>query len=281
MTGESGIVSVVLPTFDLLDLQPTEDDLRYRFVVQPVLCTPFGFLYGGGGIAASAEAAERATGRPLQWITTQFIGSPPPNSIVDLEVTMPAHGRATTQSQVVGTVDGEPMFASLCAHTLRPSGDGAQFVAMPTAPPPEDCPEMSEPFALDLSGSFFDTLDRRLAIGVVGPDAIGNPQAGTIAMWCRIRDHVIGNPASQAYVADIIPLAIGAALGAIPGATSIDNTLRVIDPEPTDWALLELIPEGFHRSIGHGSLRMWSQDGRLMATAQQTCIVRTSHHDRR
>jgi len=96
---------------------------------------------------------------------------------------------------------------------------------------------MSEPFALDLSGSFFDTLDRRLAIGVVGPDAIGNPQAGTIAMWCRIRDHVIGNPASQAYVADIIPLAIGAALGAIPGATSIDNTLRVIDPEPTDWAL--------------------------------------------
>ena len=140
---------------------------------------------------------------------------------------------------------------------------------------------MSEPFALDLSGSFFDTLDRRLAIGVVGPDAIDNPQAGTIAMWCRIRDHEIGNPASQAYVADIIPLAIGAALGTIPGATSIDNTLRVIDPEPTDWVLLELIPEGFHRSIGHGALRMWSQDGRLMATAQQTCIIRTSHHDRR
>ena len=215
----------MLPTFDLLDLQPTEDDLRYRFVVQPVLCTPFGFLYGGGGIAASAEAAERATGRPLQWITTQFIGSPPPNSVVDLQVTIPANGRVTTQSQVVGTVDGEPMFASLCAHTVRPSGDGARFVTMPTAPPPEECPEMSEPFALDLSGSFFDTLDRRLAIGAVGPDAIGNPQTGTIAMWCRIRDHEIGNPASQAYVADIIPLAIGAALGAIPGATSIDNTL--------------------------------------------------------
>src|SRR4029079_15833952 len=64
MTGESGIVSVVLPPFDLLDLQPTEDDLRYRFVLQPVLCTPFGFLYGGGGIAASGEGGPRATRPP-------------------------------------------------------------------------------------------------------------------------------------------------------------------------------------------------------------------------
>ena len=93
MTAGSGIVSVVLPTFDLLDLQPTEDDRRYRFVAQSVLCTPFGFLYGGAGIAASAEAAERSTGRPLQWITTQFIGSPPPDSVVDLHVTIPANGQ--------------------------------------------------------------------------------------------------------------------------------------------------------------------------------------------
>ncbi|HUS44009.1 MAG TPA: hypothetical protein VMY16_15200 [Ilumatobacteraceae bacterium] len=46
---------------------------------------------------------------------------------------------------------------------------------------------------------------------------------------------------------------------------------------------MESIPERFHRSIGHGVLRMWSQDGRLMSTAstaQQTCIIRTSHHQR-
>lgn len=69
----------------------------------------------------------------------------------------------------------------------------------------------------------------------------------------------------------------------MPGATSIDNTLRVIDTEPTEWVLMESIPERFHRSIGHGVLRMWSQDGRLMSTAstaQQTCIIRTSHHQR-
>lgn len=270
----------MLPTFDLLDLQPTEDPSSYRLVVRPELCTPFSFLYGGSGIAASIEAAERVTERPLQWITTQFIGSPAPGSVVDLQVLVPANGKATTQSQVVATVDGEPAFTSLCAHTLRPGGDGAQFVTMPDVPAPGDSQPMGGPFEIDLSGSFFQTMERRLAVGTFGMEAVDKPQHGGLAIWCRIIDHEIGSPASQAYVADIIPMGIGAALGAMPGATSLDNTLRVIDPEPTEWVLLELLPEGYHRSIGHGALRIWSEDGRLMATAQQTCIIRTSHHNR-
>ena len=270
----------VLPRFDLLDLQEVGADGRFRLDVRADLCTPFGFLYGGTGIAASAEAAERATGRPLQWITTQFLGSPLPGSAVELEVTVPAGGRSTTQTQVVATVDGEPMFSSLGAHNTRPGGDLAQFVEMPAVPPPEDCEPMGALFEADLSGSFFGTMERRVARGLVGLEAVDVPQPEPGALWCRIVDDAIGSPATQAYVADIIPMGIGAALGALPGATSLDNTLRVIDTSPTDWALLELIPEGYHRSLGHGSLRVWSQDGRLLSTAQQTCIIRTSHHSR-
>ena len=270
----------VLPTFDLLGLQESPRTGQYRFDVRPDLSTPFGFLYGGTGIAASIEAAERMTDRPLQWITTQFIGSPSPGSVVELQVTVPAEGRVTTQSQVQATVDGEPVFTSLCAHTIRPGGDGAAFVSMPDVPPPDDSPAMGGPFEMDLSGSFFRTMERRLAAGTFGMEAVGKPQHGGLSIWTRVVDDEIGSPASQAYVADIIPMGIGAALGALPGATSIDNTLRVIDTEPTEWVLLELIPEGFHRSIGHGSLRMWSEDGRLLSIAQQTCIIRTSHHNR-
>ena len=270
----------MLPTFDLLDLQPTADPLRFRLDARKQLCTPFGFLYGGSGIAASIEAAERASGRPLQWITTQFIGSPVPDDVIDLEVSLPAHGRATTQAQVTASVDGRPMFTSLCAHTERPSGDGAHFLRMPEVPPPDDCPSMSEPFAAVLAGTFFDHLERRLAAGKIAVDAIDSAQTGPLAMWCRIPDHRIGSAATQAFVADIISLAVCAALGVMPGGTSLDNTVRVVDPEPSEWVLLDITAEGFHRSIGHGSLRIWSQDGRLLGTAQQTCIIRTSHHSR-
>jgi len=282
----SGSVSAVLPTFDLLQILPTDDPLRFRMLARKELCTPFGFLYGGSGIAASVEAAERASVRPLQWITTQFIGTPVPGEIIDLEVALPAHGTATTQSQVFGTVagpDGErrPVFTSLCAHTVRPGGDQAQFVRMPDVPPPGDCPSMSEPFAAALAGSFFDHLDRRLAAGQFGIEAIDNAQTGQLGLWCRIPDHEIGSGATQAFVADIVPMAVCAALGVVPGGTSIDNTVRIVDPNPTEWVLLDIIPEGFHRSIGHGSLRIWSEDRRLLGTAQQTCIIRTSHHSRR
>jgi acyl-CoA thioesterase II len=275
----------VLPRFDLLDLQESGEAGQYRFDVRPDLSTPFGFLYGGSGIAASIEAAERATGRPLQWITTQFIGAPVPDDVVDLRVELPAHGKATTQSQVFGSVagpDGEsrPVFTSLAAHTERPSGDAVGFLHMPDVPPPDECPSMSEPFAAMVAGTFFDHLERRLAAGKLAVEAIDNPQTGTLALWCRIPGHQIGSGATQAFVADIIPLAVCAALGSMPGGTSLDNTVRIIDPEPSEWVLLDIVPEGFHRSIGHGSLRIWSQDGRLLGTAQQTCIIRTSHHAR-
>jgi acyl-CoA thioesterase len=265
----------VLPTFDVLDLQPTEDPARFRMTARKDLCTPFEFLYGGSGIAASVEAAERATQRPLQWITTQFIGVPTPGDVVDLAVVTAKEGRVTAQTQVFATVDGEPVLASLCAHTTRPDGDHAQFLTMPDVPAPDECRGMSEPFPGILQGSFFEHLDRRVAAGKLALDAVDDPQTG-IALWCRIPGHHIGSPATQAFVADIVPMAVCAALGSMPGGTSIDNTIRIMDTTPTEWVLLELIAEGFNRSVGHGSVRIWSQEGRLMAVAQQTCIIRTA-----
>jgi acyl-CoA thioesterase len=273
----------VLSTFDLLDLQPTGDPNRLQLRARKELCTPFGFLYGGSGIAASIEAAERVTGRPLQWITTQFIGRPLPDELIDLDVLVAAAGRATTQAQVVGTVaepggERRPVFTSLCAHTDRPTGDAVGFGRMPDVSPPDDCPSMSEPFAQAVAGSFFDHLERRVAAGKFAVEAIDDPQTGPLGLWCRIPDHMIGSGATQAFIADIVPLAVCAALGAMPGGTSLDNTVRIIDPEPSEWVLLDIVADGYHRSIGHGSLRLWSQDGRLIGTAQQTCIIRTSHH---
>lgn len=270
-----------LDSFDLLGLIEADTPQDFRLDAIPELCTPFGFLYGGSGIAASAAASERATGRPLQWITTQFLGSPAPGDVIDLHVNVAVTGRASSQTQVSGSVDGALMFTSLCAHNVRPAGDEFAFDEMPDVAPPGDCPEFDEPFHDDPPSSFFSTLERRVAAGTIRfdvPLGDGQVQPGLIAMWCRLIDTQIGSAATQSFVADLGPLAVCARLGRPLGGTSLDNTIRIVDPTPSDWVLLELEADGLHRSVGHSTVKIWSQDGRLLGLAQQSAILRTSHH---
>lgn len=97
-------------------------------------------------------------------------------------------------------------------------------------------------------------------------------------MWARLLDQDVGSPATQGFVADMGPLVVCAALGVAPGGTSLDNTIRVVDPNPTEWVLIETEADGFHRSVGHSTARLWSEDGRLLGLGQQSAILRTSHH---
>ena len=271
-------------SLDLLGLRDhsdgTERSTSFDLPVTHRLCTPFGFLYGGSGIAASIEASERATGRPIQWITTQFLGSPAPGDTVEISVDIAVSGRSTSQTRVDATVGDTTVISSLAAHNVRPDGDERGFRPMPDVPAPADSPRFAELFQRDTSGSFFDHFERRVAAGSFGESAHGAPQTGTLALWCRIVDDTIGTAASQGFVADFGPLAVCAALGMAPGGTSLDNTLRIVDTRPTDWVLVEVEADGFSRSVGHSTARLWSQDGRLMSIAQQSAIIRTSHHRR-
>jgi len=266
-----------LERFDLLQLQSTSEPTRFRLPVRPELCTPFAFLYGGSGIAASVEASERATGRPLQWITTQFLGSPTPGMVVDIAVNVAVTGRATTQTQVSGSVNGNVMFTSLCAHNVRPAGDAEAFATMPDVSEPHESPRFGEFFDTG-NASFFDHFERRVGAGKFAMDADGDPQSGLLAIWCRIDGVPVTGAATQGFVADLGPLALCARLGIAPGGTSLDNTVRVVDPAPTEWVLIELEADGYSRSVGHSTARLWSEDGRLMGIASQSAIIRRSHH---
>ncbi|MFK8026157.1 MAG: acyl-CoA thioesterase [Ilumatobacter sp.] len=281
-----------LPTFDLLRLAPsgrldgppsssgaaTSPLQSFELEATDDLCTPFGFMYGGTGIAASVEASERATGRPLQWITTQFAGSPSPGDRVRFEVDVAVTGRASSQTRITGMVGNEVVLASLAAHNVRPAGDETSFGAPPEVPDPDDCPDVVELFERPVAGSFFDHFERRVASGAVGHAATGFPQQAPLVLWCRMTSGSIDSAAVQAFVADLGPMAVCAALGVAPGGTSLDNTVRVVDTRPTEWVKVEIVADGFSRSVGHSTARLWSSDGRLLAIAQQSAIIRTSHH---
>lgn len=238
-------------------------------------CTPFGFLYGGSGAAACCAAAEAATGRPLMWITTQYIGQANPGERLDLDVELMVTGRATTQALVRAHVGDRLVLHATTAHTDRPVGDEAWWGRMPAVPGPDEMDAFAPPFETPDGDSFARLIERRVEHGWA------DRRDGHIWMWTRVPDWGVGTAASQAFVADIVPMAVTNALGTVPGATSLDNTLRVVHGEPYDgWVLLDIEAQGFRRSIGHGQVRLWRPDGVLLGIGSQTCIVRTSHHKR-
>lgn len=254
------------------------------------LCTSFGFLYGGSGIAACIAMAEHATGRPLVWSTVQFLVSPRVGDTLELHVETLADGRATTQATVRATVDGRLAFWAMTAHTVRAPEPERQWGTPPTLEAPQDC----APFEIfpELAGtpSFMDRMERRW-------DPASDAADGHVAMWVRIPEWRSTSAAWQGFSADVVPISINIGSGLPHGGTSLDNTLRCIAPdrEPaiapgTDpavrrlvddgWVLMDIEAHGFRRSIGHGQVRLWRPDGLLLGVASQSAISRTSHHER-
>ncbi len=255
---------------DVAFLGLDEIDGRHSLFIQKRHCTPFGFLYGGSGVAACAAAAELVAGRPLVWITTQYVGQAAPDERLELDVEVLVHARSTTQTIVRAHVGDRLVLHATTAHTDRPVGDEAWWDAMPDVPAPDDCPPFALTFDHHGDESFFRSLDRR------APADWAERTPGRIAIWARVPGWGIGTPASQAFVADIVPVAVMTGLGRMTGATSLDNTLRVVHGEPYDgWVLLDVEAQGYRRAIGHGQVRLWRPDGVLLGIGSQSCIVRS------
>lgn len=239
------------------------------------LCTAFGFLYGGSGLAACAVAAEHVTGRPLKWITTQYVSNAFPSETLRLDVDVVAAGRSTSQTHVHGRVGDRTVLHATTAHTDRPAGELRWWGEPPEVTPPEGCEPFVLPFDAATEESFVRRMDRRIPPEL--PALVGH---GHAPMWIRMADWPIGSAASQGFAADIVPMVLSVPLGRDHGGTSLDNTMRVVDDAPTDdWILMDIEAEGFQHSIGHGRVRLWRRDGTLIGIGSQSVIVRTSHHE--
>jgi acyl-CoA thioesterase len=94
-------------------------------------------------------------------------------------------------------------------------------------------------------------------------------------MWSRIRS--LGadfDAASLAILGDFVPMGVGQALGTLTSGNSLDNSLRICRLVPTEWVLLDIHVHAVARGFGHGLVHMFAEDGTLLATASQSCIVR-------
>lgn len=258
---------------EFLGLEATHNPHRWHFPVMPGISTGGGFLFGGCGLGAAIAALEGTTGRPVVWATAQYLSYAQPGAVVDIDVTVAVLGRQSTQARAVGHVADREIFTVNAALGARNRDVSQSFVTPLEVPSPEDC----DPRPLRIPGeeSIMSRLDMRLASARARGDLEGHPApGGRSALWARIPELLDPSAATLAILGDYVPFGIGQALGAFAGGNSLDNTLRVLRIVPTEWVLLDIQIEGIDHGFGHGTVRLFAEDGTLMATASQSTIVR-------
>lgn len=279
MTKEHAVTSTLVhdPLADHRFLGSRQvDERRWEVEVTPGLVVPHGGLYGGAGLAAVIAAMETATGRPLRWVTCQFSSSATVGETLAVEVSVDRQGHRISQAGAVAAVGDRTVVRAIAAlGATRQDAPASVWLEMPDVPAPEDCEPSVMP--LETEGTAVERGERRLAQGPGWgeflTDAPREP-GFRICMWSRIRDHVSTTPAMLGWLADMVPMAIAGGLGVPLGGTSLDNTLRMVAWQQTDWVLLDVRPTAASDGYGHGDVHLWAPDGTLLATGSQTAVLR-------
>jgi acyl-CoA thioesterase len=261
----------------IFDLRPTHNPHRWLLPITEKICVgrkTAPFMLGGVGLAASVTALEQTSGRPVVWATAQYLSFGRPPAIVDLDVSIPTSGASTTQGRVIAHIADQEILTVLAALGERPSVGEGLWVEAPDAPPPELCRQAYAPG--DEIAGILETLDVRIVQGRFRSEQLdGTPSPdGRMLLWIRPRKAPPRDTGSLAVIADYLPSAVCHALGKFVYATSLDNTLRMIKLAQTEWILCDMHIVAAHGGFAHGSLRMFSFEGELMAVGSQSMILR-------
>jgi len=250
-----------------LNLRWSDDDpRRWAQPLVPELTGGRGGLFGGCAVGAVIAGLERATGRPLAWVTGQFLTACRPPDEIRFEIDRLVEGRNIAQATVVARVGGADVLAFQAALGARPATDGRlRAGSVPPAPPPDVCPPVPPPPG---TGGLRPRFDGRS----VPAGTVDNP--ATSRWWFRTDElDDQGDPALLAVVLDFVPMALSAALGRPVFGSSLDNTMRVVERAATPWVLAELTLDSLTDGIAHVTGRAWTDGGVLLAVGSQTCVV--------
>ncbi len=263
----------------LIQLETTADPHRFALPVTSAVCVGAPgsqFLFGGAGLAVSVAALEAATGRPAVWAAAQYLSYARPSMRLDLDVVVPVMGHHSAQARCTGHVGETEILTVNAALGARPGDVSMQWPRAPAAPPPLDCPPMPYNWAR-ADDDIHAHLELRTASGRYGSERTvgGVSPDGRTLLWARPRDRgVVIDRVTLAVLADFLPSGVGNAIGSIAGGSSLDNTIRFARIVPTEWVLLDTHIEAVHAGFVHGSMRLFADDGTLMALGSQSMILR-------
>lgn len=243
--------------------QSAEDPHRFSLEATSAACVgppDQQFFMGGVAMAATVEAMERVTGKPLLWASMQFLshGMLGDDIIIDLE-TMGGGRNIAQMGAKVRSGDRllQQAIASLGGRDGYPK---AQFTKAPDVPMPQDCPERGAD-AYGKPGNLLDQFEKRVALQ--------DDETGAEYLWMRLRG---GSEMSAGLLALLADFFLGAH-SRTRGGVSLDNNFRLVRRVPTQWVLNVTQLSAFGSGAVHGVIHQYSEDGHLMAVAGQTGLL--------
>lgn len=248
--------------------------------IVPAIANLGGSIYGGAALGASVDLVEHLTGSTVRWATTRFLTSPSVGDPLVLVHRADVVGRRTSHWTVVGEVDGVPAFETMVVvgdGDTRPRAIHGSWRAMPDVPRPEDAAPIPwrDRFANweDLESFAIARTERRPALGS-RPWTGASGGTGRIAFWSKLTTGGTSSPAGLAWLADCVAAAIGPAVGELSRATSLDNTIRYAELVDSEWVLVDVHAAAARDGYAYGEVDLFAEDGTLLATGSQTCLVR-------
>lgn len=237
------------------------------------------FLFGGAALGACVSAAERSTNRKAVWANAHYLSFAPKGANVEIEIVPVAEGRYTTQARAIARLDGKEIIGASLSLGARPGHPQRQFAQPEKIPSPEECPPQPKRWQVT-PGDIYSHFELRVAKGWDSE----NGQAGKVSLWIRPLNNVQIDRPLLALVGDFVAGAIGNILGSEAGdhsVSSLDNTIRFLEPVETEWIQCDITLDGSADGFGHGRMSLFCQQGKLMASASQSVLVRTTLYPRK
>lgn len=247
-------------------------DATWQLRVEPRVATPGDFLFGGCGLGAGIVALEEAAGRPTVWATAQYLSYAPLGSTMRIEVTLAVGGHRTTQARATGWVEDREILTVNAALGRTDLDLGGVWVEPPTVPEPDHCPPRRFPDFM--RSSIFEHIETRVAAGRTFEQLDGTPGDPRSALWCRVPGHLEPSAATLAVFGDFLSGGVSHPIGRRVMGQSLDNTLRTVQLEPTEWVLCDMRIHAVVAGYGQGLAFLWSEQGTLLGTASQSVAVK-------
>jgi acyl-CoA thioesterase II len=273
----------------LLDLEMIEDNLYRGRQPETSLQRVFGGQVAGQALVAAARTVE--ADRVVHSLHAYFLRPGDTKVPIVYDVERMRDGRSFSTRRTVARQHGRPIFAMTTSFQL-PEGGLDHQDPMPEVVPPTECPELGDVLA-GLTGRPRDDWDREWAaldVRYAGDSRAGGAlhdedHPALARVWLKasgpVGDDPVLHAALLAYASDLTLLSASV----IPHGTyigdprlqpaSLDHAMWFHRPLRADeWLLYDQVSPSAAGGRGFATGRLFTEDGRLVATAVQEGLVR-------